>query len=652
MIQTADGGLYGTAAFGGASALGGTVFRLTTDGHFTVLHAFGGGAEGKGPVGALVPGGDGALYGVTTSDGPYGSGTIFRLALSASNQSLPVIFLPPAPQTVLAGSAVNFSVTPAGTGPFAYQWQFGGIPLPGASSATLTLTNVGLADAGGYRVVVGNNFGTVTSAVANLTITSFRTLNSFSGGPDGSSPRSGLSLGNDGRLFGTTYYGGTNGFGTVFCVSPDGAISPLYSFPGGTNGANPTGGLALGPDGNFYGTTYYGGIMNDGTVFRITPEGSLTPLHSFGTVHNGAGALVDGVSPVGTLLLADDGRFYGTTANGGTNSNGTVFRLTTNGVLTELHAFGASLDPDGISLDGGYPVAKLFQGAGHALYGTTLYGGTNNSGTVFTVSTNGSFFSSLHQFSAGGAAAPFFFTNSDGAGPWGSLVQSGDGSLYGTTSADGVNGYGTIFKINHQGGFMNLYTFGNFDATGSFQDGARPYAGLILAPDGSLYGTTGSGGARNAGTVFRITDDGAFTLIHSFTGGDDGGNPQGDLVFGPDGNLYGTTSQGGLNGTNGTVFCVLVQREAGGLPRILQPPSSQSLPSGTPAMFQVQVTGTSPLQYQWRLNGTNLADAPGLQGALSPSLQIAELTAADAGYYDVVITNSSGSVTSSVATSP
>ncbi len=245
-------------------------------------------------------------------------------------------------------------------------------------------------------------------------------------------------------------------------------------------------GLVQGNDGNFYGTTYNGGTNNHGTIFRISPSGNKTNLHTFGDGNvNYANGLVQGT----------DGNFYGTTYQGGTNGVGSVFRMTPAGVYTNFHTFGSS------PFDGRQPFAALVQGSDSNFYGTTYYGGTNGVGTVFRITPAGAY-SILYSFDG--------FPN-DGAQPEAALIHAGDGNFYGTTIAGGTNGLGTVFRFNPASGETNLYTFG-----GSPTDGVEPNAALVQGSDGNLYGTTYGGGSNSVGTVFRISLGGNYTSLYSF----------------------------------------------------------------------------------------------------------------------------------------
>ena len=265
-----------------------------------------------------------------------------------------------------------------------------------------------------------------TTAVAP-TVT-FTTLHSFDG-TDGVAPHAVLVQGTDGNFYGTTYYaGGSNnciaGCGTVFRITPDGTLTTLHSF-NGTDGGNPVAGLVQGTDGKFYGTTTQGGAntcdgFGCGTVFSITSGGILTTLHSF----EGA----DGDTPSGGLVQGINGKFFGTTSGGGAHGDGTVFSITTGGVLTTLHNFDGT--------DGSDPEAALTEGRNGKLYGTTSAGGANlNNGTVFSI-TAGGILTTLDSFSG-----------TDGGLPNG-LIQGTDGMFYGTTQGGGSNLEGTVFSLS------------------------------------------------------------------------------------------------------------------------------------------------------------------------------------------------------------
>jgi uncharacterized repeat protein (TIGR03803 family) len=389
------------------------------------------------------------------------------------------------------------------------------------------------------------------------------TLYSFctvSGGncPDGENLYAGLVQGLDGNLYGTTYQGGTYGGGTVFKIGTSGSLTTLYNFcavSGCADGQFPYAGLTLATNGSFFGTTQGGGTSSYGTVFSITPAGVLTTVYSFCSQSGCA----DGGYPYGGLFQATNGLFYGTTFVGGhTNGEspeGTVFKITSSGTLATLYQFCHGF---GTCTDGSAPLAGVIQASDGNFYGTTFTGGTKG-GWPAGLGDNGTAF----QLTQGGTLTTLYsFDNSSsyayGSWPRAVLMQGSDGNLYGTTNQRGANGnYGAIFKITTSGSITALYSF---CAVSGCTDGANPESPLIQATDGNYYGTTHLGGANNGGTVYRITPGGTLTTLYSFcaqAGCADGQYPYAGLFQATDGNLYGTTYQGGAAG-KGTVFSLSV----------------------------------------------------------------------------------------------
>jgi len=372
------------------------------------------------------------------------------------------------------------------------------------------------------------------SLVLPLPAQTFTTLQSFDS-TDGANPEAGLVQGVDGNLYGTTQQGGANGAGTVFEITPSGTLTTLYSFCSigvCTDGDAPYAGLAQATNGNLYGTTTAGGTHGAGTVFKITSRGVLTTLYSFCS----ASACTDGKKPTAGLVQAANGDFYGTTEIEGAKGDGTIFKITPSGTLTVLYTFCSQPDcADGEGASG------LVLATNGDFYGTTEGGGANGDGTVFKITAAGAL-TTLHSFDS-----------ADGADPLAGLVQAANGDFYGTTYIGGANGEGTVYKITPGGTLTTLYSF---CSQSGCPDGANPYAGLIQATDGNFYGTTYAGGANFYGTVFKITPGGTLTTLHSFDDAD-GEETLAGLVQATNGILYGATYAGGAD-FNGTVFSLSV----------------------------------------------------------------------------------------------
>jgi uncharacterized repeat protein (TIGR03803 family) len=373
-------------------------------------------------------------------------------------------------------------------------------------------------------------------------------------GVDGAVPTD-LILGAHGTLYGVTFPGGANAQGVIFTIPQGGSESVLYSFSGNggiaasTDGAEPTS-LMLGNDGNLYGTTQWGGAYNQGTVFEFTSGGVESVIYSF-SGNGGVPSSMDGASPA-TLTQGSDGSFYGTTLLGGANAGGTAFNIAS-GVETVIYSFGGGPTGATSSSDGIGPLGALLQVDG-IFYGTTQTGGTDKAGTIFSLTTSG--VEAVGYSFTGGT--PGASGTPDGAFPDAGLVLGNDGNFYGTTFYAGPDGAGTVFSITPAGVETVIHSFsGAGHVTGS-TDGAYPSAGLLLGRDGNLYGTTRDGGPQfYGGTIFKITKSGVETVLYSFTGlnadSSDGATPTLGLISDSLGNIYGTTAGGGTFG-KGVVF--------------------------------------------------------------------------------------------------
>jgi uncharacterized repeat protein (TIGR03803 family) len=376
------------------------------------------------------------------------------------------------------------------------------------------------------RLKVGSALVLLCAAIAvTAQAQTFNTLVQFDGA-DGSEPdMMSLIQGSDGNFYGTTSEGGLQNVGTIFNVTSEGALNTLYSFcaqngcPGGANG------LIMGADGSLYGVTAGGGHAGDcGTAFKLASDGTFTVLLTF--------RQSNGCTPVAPPIQGVDGNLYGTTTGGGAYFDGTVYKITTKGILTTLHSFNG---PE----DGALPFGKLVEGTDGNFYGTTLGGGSGcplseTCGTVFRITPSGTF-TNLYVFCLQDGCP-------DGEEPYDGLALGLDGAFYGTTFSGGSSSHaGTIFRIDGNGTLATLYRFSGY------ADGSGPIAGLTQATDGSFYGSTLSGGSNEGngfGTLFRITPSGGFTTLYSFNS-TDGSYPYGGLLQSTNGPFLGTTQNGG-----------------------------------------------------------------------------------------------------------
>ena len=372
-----------------------------------------------------------------------------------------------------------------------------------------------------------------------------------------------LVQGTNGSLYGTTYGGGASNFGTVFSVTTSGTQTIVYSFKGGTtDGANPTGGLTLGTDGNFYGTTQQGGSGSQGVVFKLTPTGTITILHNFN-------AGTDGAFPWGPPILASDGNFYGTASGGGTKGNGIVYRITSAGTFTTIYKFDVT--------HGFAPVSSPTQGADGFLYIPVSEGGTSFCGTILQMTTAG-VINNTYNFTCG----------SGGSFPIGPLVQASNGNFYSTTQNGGTNGEGTVYQITTGLVLTTLHSFGS-----TFGDGTFPSAGLLLATDGNYYGSTAEGGSFGDGVLFNTSTSGTYTDLFSFnnTANLMQMSPLSPPVQNTNGLLYGVTEFGGKS-NDGTVYSLNM-----GLPAFVTSPLFSGKVGSSVMILGNHLTGTTEVTF-------------------------------------------------------
>ncbi len=553
VIQASDGYLYGATRYGGTSDYG-VVWKMALNGSsLTVLHSFTG-PDGAGPMAGVIEGSDGKLYGTAEYGGANNLGTVYYLRKDGSG----------------FGVAHSFSAAPMD----GYNPQTGLTRGLGGKLYGTTQFG-GLNDNGSDGIIysIDPSAGNAFSIVYNFN------------GTTGANPLSALSSDGSGNLYGTTWQGGANGYGTAYMldtslncsvlvsytgtdtyearcppipaadgnlygVSMDGGLGVQYTGMGNgslysvaidpatrqgsttllhslgvyEDGANSQCSPVLGADGNLYGVTFSGGILNQGVFYQTSPTGGYQILHVFSQYAQ------EGQNPTG-VIQGPDGNFYGTCATGGQYGAGTVWMMDGSGNLTVLYSFSGS--------DGSSPNGRLLVGADGSLYGTTVSGGAAGFGTVFTLTMNGSGFTDLHDFDPA--------IGNDGASPYAGLVQDASGTLYGAASSRGANGCGAFFKLNTDGtGYALLHSL-------TSAEGSNPYGSPILVGS-ALYAVCKSGANGYGSLVSVDTASGTAGVVRAFNYVTDGGYPQGDLSLGPDGSFYGTNSDGGHSSGVGTAW--------------------------------------------------------------------------------------------------
>jgi|HubBroStandDraft_1064217.scaffolds.fasta_scaffold08089_3 uncharacterized repeat protein (TIGR03803 family) len=478
----ASGNLYGTTFEGGGANLG-VVFEWSSS-SYTVLHNFAGGSDGANPDAGVTLDSAGNIYGTTYYGGTANAGVVYEIPAGGK-------------ETVL----YSFTGGADGANPYA------GVILDSAGNLYGTTYQGGTSNSGVvYKLTPAGQ-----EAV----------LYAFTGGADGGNPYGGVVSDPEGNLYGTTYAGGNqyNHAGVVYRLNPAGQEKVLYTFPGDIQGANPYAGVVRDSEGNLYGTADGVG----GIIYKIGPSGTYKTLHQL--KGSGPGGLKSG------LALDAAGNLYGTTQSGGANNMGVAYKMDTVTGFQVLYSFpGAPADVD-YKVSTGSTGGVALDAAGN-VYGTTPYGGA--AGIVFEAPVTGAPKVLYTMRGAPGGSIPF-----------GNVIQDSEGNLYGTTQHGGAMSAGVVWKVSPAGEETTLYSFKG-EADGQF-----PRSTLARDAEGNLYGTCFSGGAYNLGVVFRLSPSRQLTVLHSFTGGADGASPTNGVALDSAGNVYGTTAAGGTGSQTG-----------------------------------------------------------------------------------------------------
>jgi uncharacterized repeat protein (TIGR03803 family) len=693
-----DGNFYGTTVSGGRNGHG-TIFRITSHGSLTTLHHFSSSQNDYQPS-TLVQGNDGYLYGTTEGMGGDYAGIAFKISLAGAYTQLhrfslgtyggngldggfpgPLMKAQDGSLCGLArtgganGAGSLFRVNPGGGVSRIYSFAD---PYRGSGARLVELAPGEFYGTSGSTNELGIIYRVNHSGV-------FTVLYTIAGGAGTAFVNENLVAGSDGNLYGTCSSGPSADSGFVFRFSPSSGVFDILhtftsGFPGGLDGRGPRGGLVRTGEQTFRGTTLEGGLYGSGTVFEITTQGAFTTLFNFSPRNDGAGGS-------GAMVEMEDGSLYGATSQGGSFGWGTIFRVTPEGELTTLYNFQGDKDrglpgrlvlgPDGffygithyfldgygtlfkVSRTGAFTTLRNFAsdqeivagdlvlGNDGNFYATVWHGGASHNGAIARVTPAGEF-TVIHEF----------VSATDGAEPFSSLVQDGNGFLYGVTNVRGADDNGTIFRCSPAGDFTVLHQF-------TPQEG-RPATDPVLGSDGSIYGATFDGGAFYGGTVFRLAPNGAFTVLHdfekqlgvfgttlmmandgnlygasasgekgqgylfqvaptgafnvlySFSGGSDGSNP-GALMEASNGLLYGSTAgYGGAEGL-GTLFSLSIRPSTA----LLNISTRMRVETGDNVLIGgFIVTGTAPKNVVIRGIGPSLSSV-GISGALAdPTLEL------------------------------
>ena len=563
-----SGALSGVTA-NSASISDGTALVLGTDGNVYTWGENTFGNMGEVSTGSGVP--------IAISPGSDLAGKTIRVATSFNEHTYvlygtgePFVGVNPNDQTVAPGGTATFTASASGIPTPTVQWQVSTTGVGGtftnitgnasATTTTLSVPNVTLAQNGySYRAVFTNSAGTATSTAGTLA-TTFTTLLNFDLTNYGAKP-AGIMQARDGFFYGTTTSSASNGSGTIFKFSPPSTLNNLVTF---VASPTPTGGTPVGliqghgTDNNLYGACSTGGNVgvSEGWLFNVTTGGTLTDIHDF----QGTNSLI---KPLDNLVEADDGFLYGTTYYGGTSSGGGVFKTSTDGTtFSTLFSFSNAAG------FGNAPTGGLVQASDHNLYGATQ-------SSIYRITTAGAV-TLVYTFPLG-----FFDYGCQSA-----LIQGSDGLLYGTTLNLGSTDQGTLFKVTITSPFT-LTTLVNFSSANG--GGYSPIGRLMQASDGNFYGTCSAGGTMGYGTIFCLTPAGVYTTLYNFDKVH-GANPQSPLIQGTDGKLYGVAPNGGTSGY-GTIFSLDISALSSSAPAITNGPAPSTGSVGTLYSFNYSASG-------------------------------------------------------------
>jgi uncharacterized repeat protein (TIGR03803 family) len=478
-----DGNIYGTCSNGGLFGFG-SVWRYTGL-NLNILHNFQGGESGSYPRSGVILADDGDLYGAAQFGGVNNQGTIFKIGTDGSGF-----------ETLYnLNSTTSDGRYPLGKLVESSPGTFLGTCSEGGSSGSGTV----------FSITAGGEYSVLKSLLSPV---------------DGGFPKTGLSQEIDGKFYGVTEFGGSNGFGTIFSVEESGNFSAIHNFNYTSDGANPQSSLTVDGE-NLFGATTTGGANNFGTLISFNTDNQVEKLHDFSLPLNGS-------APEGIVSAGNS--FYGITSTGGDFNTGTFYRVELSGERTKLHDFDQEME-------GQNPNGDLFWSEENDLfYGAARFGGLMESGSVFSLNESGAL-TTLHFFE-GGVAGEF---------PYSSPTLHSNGNLYGTTLTGGTFGDGVLYSIDPEGNYEVLFNFFGFF------DGASCESQLVETEDGKLYGLCAEGGSFNAGSLFQFdTETNTLTVVHNFNTISDGSVPKGKLLLHSDGKLYGTTREG-VNG-GGSIF--------------------------------------------------------------------------------------------------